>query len=151
MTTRLTRATAILVALLVAAGILVVVELGMGAIDTGPTVANPCKPRAPFPGSGIDAAIQRIVLNGLDGAACRLDTTREELVLSLRSGEGRRVHFDKQKIEAAVRAGLLRAVDDAERRGDIPGFVAPLARRLIRTVPIDKLVEGGIRLSDLIP
>jgi hypothetical protein len=147
-TTRLTRATA----LLVAAVILVAVELGMGAIDTGPTVADPCKPRTPFPGSGIDATIQRIVLNGLDGAACRLHTTREELVLSLRSDGGNgRVHFDDHKIEVAVRAGLLRAVDEAERRGDIPGFLAPLARRLIRTAPIDQLVRGGIRLSDLLP
>ena len=150
MTARLTRATAILVALLAAAAILVVVELGMGAIDTGPTVANPCKPRTPFPGSGLDATIQRIVLNGLDGAACRLHTTREALVLSLKSGSGG-VHFDKKEVEVAVRAGLLRAVDEAERRGDIPAFVAPLARRLIRSAPIDKLVQGGIRLSDLIP
>lgn len=151
MTARLKGAAGVLVGLLAAAVILVAVELGMGAIDTGSTVANPCKPRAPFPGGGIDATIQRVVLNGLDGAACRLHTTREELVLSLRSGGSGRVHFGKQKIEVAVRAGLLRAVDDAERRGDIPGFVAPIARRVIRTAPIDKLVQGGIRLSDLLP
>ena len=151
MTERLKRATGILVAVLAAAVILVAVELGMGAIDTGPTVANPCKPRAEFPGSGIDATIQRVVLNGLDGAACRLHTTREELILSLRSSGTGRIHFDKHKIEVAVRGGLLRAVDEAERRGDIPGFVAPIARRVIRTAPIDKLVQGGIRLSDLLP
>jgi hypothetical protein len=149
-TARLKGATGILVALLAAAAILVAVELGMGAIDTGPTVANPCKPRQPFPGSGLDATIQRIVLNGLDGAACRLHTTREELVLSLRSSGGT-VHFDKRSTEVAVRAGLLRAVDEAERRGDIPGFLAPIARRLIRITPIDKLVQGGFRLKDLIP
>jgi hypothetical protein len=149
-TARLKGATGILVALLAAAGILVAVELGMGAIDTGPTVANPCKPRQPFPGSGLDATIQRMVLNGLDGAACRLHTTREELVLSLRSSGGT-VHFDKRSTEVAVRAGLLRAVDEAERRGDIPGFLAPIARRLIRITPIDKLVQGGFRLKDLIP
>jgi hypothetical protein len=149
-TARLKGASAILAALLVAAGILVAVELGMGAIDTGPAVANPCKARAPFPGGGIDAAIQRIVLNGLDGAACRLHTTREELILSLRSSGGS-VHFDKHTTEVAVRAGLLRAVDEAERHGDIPGFVAPIARRLIRSTPIDKLVQGGFKLSDLLP
>jgi hypothetical protein len=149
-TARLRGATGVLVALLLAGVILVAVELGMGAIDTGPTVANPCKPRTPFPGSGIDAAIQRIVLNGLDGAACRLHTTREGLVLSLRSSGGS-VHFDKHTTEVAVRAGLLRAVDEAERRGDIPGFVAPIARRIIRSTPIDKLVQGGFSLSDLLP
>jgi hypothetical protein len=149
-TARLKGASAILAALLVAAGILVAVELGMGAVDTGPAVANPCKARAPFPGGGIDAAIQRIVLNGLDGAACRLHTTREELILSLRSSGGS-IHFDKHTTEVAVRAGLLRAVDEAERRGDIPGFLAPIARRLIRSTPIDKLVQGGFKLSDLLP
>lgn len=150
MTARLKGATGVLVALLLAGVILVAVELGMGAIDTGPTVANPCKPRTPFPGSGIDAAIQRIVLNGLDGAACRLHTTREGLILSLRSSGGS-VHFDKRTTEVAVRAGLLRAVDEAERRGDIPGFVAPIARRIIRSTPIDKLVQGGFSLRDLLP
>jgi hypothetical protein len=150
LTARLSGATGVLVALLLAGVILVAVELGMGAIDTGPTVANPCQPRTPFPGSGIDAAIQRIVLNGLDGAACRLHTTREGLVLSLRSSGGS-VHFDKHTTEVAVRAGLLRAVDEAERRGDIPGFVAPIARRIIRSTPIDKLVQGGFSLSDLLP
>ncbi len=73
----------VLIALLVAAVALVGVELGKGAASSGPTVTNPCKPRAPFPGSGLDATIQRIVLDGLDGAACSLHTTREELVLSL--------------------------------------------------------------------
>ena len=150
MTARFKGASAILAALLVAAGILVAVELGMGAVDTGPAVANPCKARAPFPGGGIDAAIQRIVLNGLDGAACRLHTTREELILSLRSSGGS-IHFDKHTTEVAVRAGLLRAVDEAERRGDIPSFLAPIARRLIRSTPIDKLVQGGFKLSDLLP
>jgi hypothetical protein len=150
LTARLSGATGVLVALLLAGVILVAVELGMGAIDTGPTVANPCQPRTPFPGSGIDAAIQRIVLNGLDGAACRLRTTREGLILSLRSSGGG-VHFDKHATEVAVRAGLLRAVDEAERRGDIPGFVAPIARRIIRSTPIDKLVQGGFSLSDLLP
>ena len=150
MTARLRGASAILAALLVAAGILVAVELGMGAIDSGPAVANPCKARAPFPGGGVDAAIQRIVLNGLDGAACRLHTTREELILSLRSSGGS-IHFDKYTTEVAVRAGLLRAVDEAERRGEIPGFLAPIARRLIRSTPIDKLVQGGFKLSDLLP
>jgi hypothetical protein len=149
-TARLKGATGVLVALLLAGVILVAVELGMGAIDTGPTVANPCKPRTPFPGSGIDAAIQRIVLNGLDGAACRLHTTREGLILSLRSSGGS-VHFDRHTTEVAVRAGLLRAVDEAERRGDIPGFVAPIARRIIRSTPIDKLVQGGFSLRDLLP
>ena len=146
---RLTPALAILLALLVAAVVLLAVELGKGAAGAvPPKIADPCKPRGGEP-HGIDATIQRIVLDGLDGAACRLHTTREELVLSLAPETGIKRRWDEHTIEVALRAGLLRAVDDAERRGDLPSFLAPVARRLVESVPIDKLVRGGIRLSDL--
>lgn len=144
---RAPRAVAILVGPLVAALALIAAELGTSAADGGVDVANPCKPRAPFPGHGIDATIQRVVLEGLDGAACRLHTSREELVLSLGSGSRRRRW--RRTVDTALRAGLLQAVDRAERRGDIPGFLAPLVRRVARTAPIDKLIEGGISLRDL--
>jgi len=139
----------ILVVLLVAAVAVVVAEVGKSAADGGVTVVNPCKSRASFPGHGIDATIQRVVLDGLGGAACRLHTTREELVLSLRGGSGSR-RWDRRTIDRALRAGLLRAVDEADRRGDIPGFLVPVVRRIVETVPLDKLVQGGISLKDLI-
>jgi hypothetical protein len=41
-------------------------------------------------------------------------------------------------------------VNQAERRGDVPGFLAPALRRLVETVPIDTLVRGGIGLGDLL-
>jgi hypothetical protein len=150
--TRSQRAVTILVVLLVAAVAVVVAEVGRSASEKGVKVANPCRPRAPFPGHGIDATIQRVVLDGLDGAACRLHTTREELVLSLRGGSGRQ-RWDKRTLETALRGGLLRAVDEAHRRGDIPGFLVPTVRRVIETVPIEKLIElvqGGLSLTDLI-
>jgi hypothetical protein len=149
---RLTPAAVVLAALLVTSATLVVVELGMGGASAGSTtLANPCEARAPFPGGGIDATIQRVVLDGLDGAACRLHTTREELVLSLgRSARGEVRNSERQKIEAAVRAGLLRAVDEADRRGDIPGFLAPVLRRVVESVPLDELIRGAISLRDLI-
>ena len=63
---------------------------------------------APGPSGGIDATIQRIVLDGLDGAACRLHTTREELVLSIGGGgAGRTRHWGPHTIDVALRAGLL--------------------------------------------
>jgi hypothetical protein len=145
---RSTRPGAILAGVLVAALALLAAELGKSAADGGVTVANPCKPRAPFAGHGVDATIQGIVLDGLDGAACRLHTSREELVLTLRSGSGTR-RWDQHTIEAALRAGMLRAVDGAQRRGDIPGFLAPLLRRIVETAPLEKLIEGGIGLHDL--
>lgn len=141
----------IVAALLVSGVVLVAVELGKGALEEPqPKIANPCQPRHGRTG-GIDATIQRIVLDGLDGAACRLHTTREELVLSLGGGSAVLPRpWDEHTVEVALRAGLLRAVDDAERRGDIPGFLAPLVRRLVERAPLDKLVQGGFNLSDLL-
>ena len=151
MTPRLRSGAVLLLALLVGAAALVGVELGKGATGSvSPSIANPCRARAAFTGSGIDGVIQRIVLDGLDGAACRLGTSREELVLSLRAGTGVRLsRADRSTAEAAIRAGLLRSVDEANGRGDIPGFLVPVVRRLIETAPIDTLIQGGITLRDL--
>jgi len=148
---RPTRAVAFLLALLLAAAALVGVELGKGAArSVSPPIAKPCQTRPSFPGSGLDAITQRILLDGLDDAACRLGTTREELVLSFRSGTGIRLRQDRSTVEAAVRAGLVRSVDRAERRGDVPGFLAPALRRLVETVPLDTLIKGGIGLGNLL-
>ena len=146
---RASGAATVVVTLLVAAVAVVVAEVGKSATEGPVKIAGPCKPRAPFAGQGIDATIQRVVLDGLDGAACRLHTTREELVLSLRGGTGSR-RWDQHTIDTALRAGLLRAVDEADRRGDIPGFLVPVVRRVVETVPLDKLIEGGLSLKDLI-
>jgi hypothetical protein len=141
----------VLVALFLSGVVLVGVELAKGALDEpAPAIANPCQPRDGRNG-GIDATIQRIVLDGLDGAACRLHTTREELVLSLGSGGvGVTRRWDEHTIEVALRAGLLRSVDSAEQRGDVPGFLAPALRGIVERAPLDKLIRGGIKLSDLL-
>jgi hypothetical protein len=138
-------------ALLLAAGVVLVgVELGKGALhEPAPKLVNPCHPRGGRTG-GIDATIQRIVLDGLDGAACGLHTTREELVLSFAPEAGVRRRWDQHTIEVAVRAGLRRSIDEAERRGDLPGFAASLMRDVVKRAPIGALVRGGIRLSDLL-
>lgn len=136
--------------LLAAAVVFVAVELGMGAWGFGQTrTANPCTARSPSTGSGLDGALQRIVLDGLNGAACDLHTTREELVLSLRPSSARKIKWDSATIERAVRAGLVRAIDAAERRGDLPSFLAPLLREAAQHAPVQFLIDGGTRLSDI--
>ena len=126
----------VLAALFAAAAVLIGVEFALGAAHAGElNLANPCQPR-PFRGD----IVQRVVLSGLDHAACRLHMSREELVLSLTSGSRQR--------EEALRAGLLRAVDEAEQRGDIPGLIADPLRRVIREAPIHKLLSGDISLGD---
>jgi hypothetical protein len=141
----------ILAALFVAAAALVAVELGTGAAqEPAPRLADPCRSRSGR-SDGLDATVQRIVLDGLDGAACRLHTSREELVLSLGGNPaGRPRSWSRRTIEVALRAGLRRAVDEAERRGDLPSFVAPLLRRFVESAPLDTLIAGGIRLRDLL-
>jgi hypothetical protein len=126
-------------------------ELGLGALRYGSgKLTDPCHPEA-FPGKGLDAVVQRVVLDGLSGAACRLGTTREELVLSFGSGgalTSRR--WDRQTVEVAVRAGMLSAVDRAEERGEIPGLLATLLRSAINAAPLDQLLRGAISVRDLL-
>jgi hypothetical protein len=127
-----------------------VVELGLGALDEpSPKIANPCQPRAGRTG-GIDTTVQRIVLDGLDGAACRLHTTREELVLSIGGGSEAPRHWDEHTIEVALRAGLIHSVDAAVQRGDVPSFLGPTLRGLVERLPLEKLIRGGISLNDLL-
>jgi hypothetical protein len=148
----MSRSAAWIVGALLASGVvLVAVELGKGALDEpAPKIANPCVARNGRTG-GFDTTVQRIVLDGLDGAACRLHTTREELVLSL-GGDSAVLprRWDEHTIEVALRAGLLRSVDEAEQRGDIPSFLAPLMRRLVERAPLDRIIEGGFSLNDLL-
>jgi hypothetical protein len=138
-------------ALLVVAVALIAVELSKGALDHGEeTVAPACVDRPAFPGDGIDATVQRIVLDGLDGAACELGVTREQLVLSLDERSGYTIDWDKETIEKAVRAGLLKSVDEAENRGSVPGLLATVVRQIIERAPIAWLIEGGGQIADLL-
>ena len=129
--------------------LLIAFELSQGALSYGESkVADPCEPRETFPGTGLDATVQRIVLDGLDGAACELDTTREELVLSLDSGLGRDVQWDKETLERAIRSGLDEAIADAEERDDIGSIEAGIIRAVVERAPLDWLIEGGSSLLD---
>jgi hypothetical protein len=133
-----------------AAAVLIAIELANGALTYGEsTVADPCEQREQFPGEGFQASVQRIVLDGLDGAACELNTTREELVLSVDPELGRNVEWDRDTLERAVRSGLLESIDDAEERGSIGGLEARIMGEVVERAPLDWLIQGGSALSDL--
>jgi hypothetical protein len=122
--------------------LLVVAELRAGAVDFGTRrYVDPCEGVAdPFPqGEGLDGTLQRISLSAIDGAACKLGTSREELLLSLeqRSGFGDEVRWDKKTLNEAVRAGLVRAIDDADHRNSLPGLVAGALRIAAQHAPVD--------------
>jgi hypothetical protein len=114
-----------------------------GADDFGsPGVADPCTaPPDPFPGDGLDAAAQRFVLSGLNGAACALRVSREELVLSLEPRSGVDMEWDRNTITQALREGVSRAVGDAADRGTLPGWVAGPLRWTIDHAPLSWFLD----------
>jgi hypothetical protein len=134
-----------------AAAVLIGIELAKGALTYGESkVADPCEQREALPGEGFQATLQRIVLDGLDGAACELNTTREELVLSIDPELGRDVEWDRETLERAVRSGLFEAIDDAQARGGIGRLEARIMREVVERAPLDWLIQGGSTLADLL-
>ena len=124
--------------LLALAAALLVVELSLGAIHFGQAkLADPCTAKPAFEGGGLDGEIQRFALSGLNGAACKLHTTREELVLSFVPAAGtKRVRWDRQTIEDALRSGFDQAFHDTEQRG-VAGFVIGHILEVIVGAPLN--------------
>jgi hypothetical protein len=107
-------------------------------------VAAPCAARPLFPRTGVDGTTQRIVLDGLGRAACRLGVTRESLVVSLAPQSGEHLRQPPPKVERALRQGLVAAVDAAQHRGELSGVLAFLVREAVKHAPLDRLVEGQL-------
>ncbi|HEY8774035.1 MAG TPA: hypothetical protein VIM05_05640 [Gaiellaceae bacterium] len=128
--------------LLAAAAALLVVELSLGAIGFGkPQPADPCTARPSFRGGGLDGEVQTFALSALNGAACKLDTTREELVLSFVPAAGtKRVRWDRQTIEDALRFGFDRAANDLEARG-VTGLVIGHILEVVVGAPLDFFLD----------
>jgi hypothetical protein len=116
---RARRGDVVLAALSVAGMTLIAVELALGALSLGePRLADPCTDKPAFSGGGLDGAVQRFALTGLNGAACELHTTREELVLSfVPAADVKTVRWDRATIERALRTGFDRAADDVAGNG----------------------------------
>ena len=131
-----------LAVLLAAAATLLVVELSLGAVGFGKTeLADPCTSKPAFEGGGLDGEVQRFALSGLNGAACKLGTTREELVLSFVPAAGtKRVRWNRDTIEDALRAGFDQAFDDLEGRG-IAGYVIGHVLEVIVGAPLDFFLD----------
>ncbi len=144
----MTRRTAGIVGLSAIAAVavaLIAVELTKGAASYGEFhPADPCTATTDFQGDGLDATIQQIALDGLNGAACELGTSRAELVLSfVPEAGGPPIEWDRPTIERAVRAGLERAIDDAEGRDSIGSVTALVLREIAARAPIDWLISGA--------
>jgi hypothetical protein len=150
------RTAAPLAVALAAGALLVGTYLALGGASYEPTpVADPCTPRQWRDPGGLQAVLEQIALSGLDGAACELGVSREELVLALRDEAALDAFAAEHGItrieaERAVRDGLLRAVDDAERAGALSGLVAGLVRSAVERVPPGLVLETLERLRGLV-
>jgi len=138
----------VLVAVAVVASLLLVgVYLAAGGSSYAPAeVQDPCKPRQWRDPESIEQIAEQFSFSALDGAACELGVTRETLARALatpRSRERftRRFGIDDAELARAIRAGLVRAVDDAERAGAIPSVLAGPMRETLRQIPLDQAIE----------
>jgi hypothetical protein len=137
----------------VAALVLVVTYLALGGASYAPAkVADPCATRDWRDPQGLAEVGEQIVLSGLDGAACEIGVSREEMVLALANSDSRERFvrergISDQRLEQLVRDGLMRAIADAEEADALNSTIADILRGLVRTIPVDELVD----LLDRIP
>jgi hypothetical protein len=119
-------------AALVLVGVVVGVQLAQGGGTYEPLrPADPCAERTIAPhADGIDGLTERLVLLGLDGAACRLHVTREALTLELAQSQAP----SDTEIDA-LHQGLLAAVGRMKADGSLP--------------PASDLVDGALDSTDL--
>lgn len=109
-------------------------------------VQNPCEERPWRDPEGLQQIAEQFSLSALDGAACELGVSRETLARALATPASRerftqRYGIDDAELARAIRAGLLRAVDDAERAGAISPLVAGPLRATLRQIPVDEAIE----------
>jgi hypothetical protein len=121
---------------------LVATFLALGGSSYAPAkVRDPCKPRAWPQTSGLEETAGQFTLSAVDGTACQLHVSRETLVLALATPAGRERFASDPRLQDAVRAGLVRAIDDGERAGALNPVVANGLRELARNAPVDQVVS----------
>jgi len=132
---------------IVASLALVFAYLAAGGASYEPAkVQDPCKPRPWHEPEGLEQLAEQFSLSALDGAACKLGVSRETLARALatpasRERFARRYGLSDADVARAVRAGLLRAVDEAERAGALSPVLAAPLRATLRRIPIDQAIE----------
>jgi hypothetical protein len=134
------------------------VQVAAGGGDYVPRrPADPCAARAvPAIPARLEPLAERIVLLGLDSAACRLGVSRERLVLAL--ADARSLDPDAP---TALKAGLRDAVDRLDREGRLPKVsqllpealdqsdLPGLAKTLIGAIP-DATVDSTLPTGPLL-
>jgi hypothetical protein len=137
----------LIVGSIVAALLLVGAYLAAGGSSYEPKqVQDPCQPRPWSDPQTLGQIANQFTISALDGAACQLGVTRETLALALTTPERRerfekRYGIDDEKLAKAIRAGLVRAVDDAEEAGALSPLIALPLRQAVQRIPLEQAIE----------
>jgi hypothetical protein len=141
------RGKALVVGAIVSAVALVGIYLAAGGSSYAPAqTQDPCKHRLWRSPEGLDQIAEQFSLSALDGAACQLGVSRETLAQALATPEARE-RFSKRygigdaELARAIRAGLLRAINDAEIAGALSPLLAAPLRDPVRRIPLDQAIE----------
>lgn len=132
---------------IVAAVALPGIYLAAGGSSYAPAkTQDPCKHRPWRDPEGLGEIAEQFSLSALDGAACELGVGREALARALTTPETRerfaeRYGIDDAELARAIRAGLLRAVDDAEAAGALSPLLAGPLRESLKGIPLDQAIE----------
>lgn len=137
----------LVVGAVVASLVLVGAYLAAGGSSYEPEkVQDPCKPRPWSNPQNLSEIANQFTVSALDGAACQLGVTREALARALATPEARERFKEKYgitdaKLAKAVRAGLVRAVDDAEEAGALSPLLAAPLRETVQRIPLEQAIE----------
>lgn len=141
------RARFLVVGAIAAAIVLPGIYLAAGGSSYAPAkTQDPCEQRVWRDPEGLQQIAEQFSLSALDGAACELGVTRETLARAIATPEARerfteRYGIDETELARAIRAGLLRAVDDAEDAGALSPFLAAPLRETLRQIPLNEAIE----------
>jgi hypothetical protein len=107
---------------------------------------DPCQHRAWSDPQSLSEIANQFSISALDGAACQLGVSRETLAQALATPENRerftkRYGIDDAKLARAIRAGLLRAVTDAEDAGALSPLIGGPLRATVEEIPLDQAIE----------
>lgn len=109
-------------------------------------VQDPCQPREWSNPQNLGQIANQFTISALDGAACKLGVSREALARALATPQARerftkRYGIDDEKLAKAIRAGLVRAVDDAEEAGALNPLIAGPLREIVQQIPLEQAIE----------
>jgi hypothetical protein len=93
-----------------------------------PMLANPCRAPPPPAAGGLAGTVQDVVLRGLDAAACRFGSTREELVLAIANADDAKRYQAEHGVDPRSPLSLAQGLLGGTAGG---GSLGSLLKRLI--------------------